>query len=519
MSDLNDTNSQTTAAEDGTGISRDAVCGLLAGRNPKLGHLFLAERAPFYLLVLVRLLDFRRDHELEPLYEDIYDGTRSAGEAMAGEEGYTQDVFRQDMDQLRDWGLVECRMEVERLRGYRDSRKRKFRYSLPEDTIALLEWLEDRAQADAEGGEEDTRDVLEEVCAVLKELNRLLANHGTKRAREDDPRRALYQLFRLEELTHQAGRRLTEFNARLLGFTIRGYDPAEARTILVELDEFVHRFLRRVAELRADIVGGVDKLRTSRNQDRLKQCAQTMEAERRRVPHLLRRSQNAASLAHMPVALGQFYCDGGRLDQICQRISESAVRVWRKLHAHLRELERRNNRTEDIRARIREIAALPEDAAPHEFMRELIASAGMSTDLNYWDDFVQATPPQPRPTSKKQPSRKPPPIRGKRCGTGPILSMDEQRLRELRNWARERFGDIPEEGTPVSQGAFGGDEDAARILELAKAGLLGNGRRLGRLNLHLSMDDESTVDLQFEQARLRFKEMLVHHGKPSRNTD
>ena len=512
----------TANPEDGEGLFSEASTScLVERRNPNLGHVFLAERAPFYLLILVRLLHFRRDHELEPLYEDIYDGVRSGGEAMASGEGYGPDIFRQDMDQLRDWELIECRMEVERLRGYRDSRKRKFRYSLPEDTMALLEWLEDRAQADLEGGEEDTRDVLEEVCSVLKELARLLANHGTKRAREDDPRRALYQLFRLEELTHQAGRRLTEFNARLLGFTIGGYDPAEARVVLAELDEFVHRFLRRVGELRSDIVEGVNKLQQPRNQERLKQCAEVMESERRRVPHLLRRSQNAASLMHMPVALGQFYRDGGRLDQICRRISESAVRVWRKLHAHLRELERRNNRTEDIRERIAEMAALSEDDVPREFMRQLLASGGMTADLNYWDDFVQATPPQPRPTSTKQPSRKPPAIRRKRRRTGSVLSMDEQRLRELRNWALECFGDIPENGTPVSRGAFGSDEDAARILELAKAGLLGNGRRLGRVNLHLSAEDgdSSSVDLQFEQARLRFKEMLLHHGKPSRNTE
>ncbi len=492
---------------------QDRPAGLIEARNRHLGNLFLAERAVFYLQILYRLLLFRREHELEPLHEDIYDAVRKAQEVFTVDLVYSPDLFRQDMGQLVEWRLVEERMEMERLRGYKDTRKRKFRYSLAEDSRALLEWLEDRALADLEEGEEDTRDILEEVCGVLKQLTRLLSKHGTKNARDDDPRRTLYQLSRLDELTQQANGHLTSFNARLLGFAIRGYDLAEARNILNELEDFVNRFLRRVHELRGEIVDGFEQLLQSRNQEKLLQCAEKMEAERRQTPQLLRRSRDFQSQLNVPFTLQRFYADGGKLDQVCHRINDSAMRVWRKLHAHLRELERRNNRVEDIRDRIAEIARLPEACVPHDFMRGLLASAGMVSDPNYWDDFVQATPPQPRQETHATRSRQAQPLRRKRQGDGPAVSIDEQRLRELRNWLRIKLGCIDGVGTPVSQGAYEDDDDAPRIMELAKAGLLGNGRRLSQVDLRLIAQPDKAVEVQFDEARLRFYEMLLQHHK------
>ncbi len=45
---------------------------LLAKRNVHTGSLLTSERAPFYLNILYRGLLFKRDYELEPLYDDIY---------------------------------------------------------------------------------------------------------------------------------------------------------------------------------------------------------------------------------------------------------------------------------------------------------------------------------------------------------------------------------------------------------------------------------------------------------------
>ena len=55
----------------------DAV-QLVLRRNRNLGFLFTAERGIFYIQILYRLLCFRREHELEPLNEEIYREVRGA---------------------------------------------------------------------------------------------------------------------------------------------------------------------------------------------------------------------------------------------------------------------------------------------------------------------------------------------------------------------------------------------------------------------------------------------------------
>lgn len=52
---------------------------LLENRNPHLGQLLVTDRAVFYLQILFQLVMFRREHELEPLHDDIYNKVVNAG--------------------------------------------------------------------------------------------------------------------------------------------------------------------------------------------------------------------------------------------------------------------------------------------------------------------------------------------------------------------------------------------------------------------------------------------------------
>ena len=71
---------------------------LLAKRNINVGSLLTTERALFYLNILYRILLFKRDYELEPLYDDIYNGVQAAQTTI--DQNYSQDQFRSDISQL-----------------------------------------------------------------------------------------------------------------------------------------------------------------------------------------------------------------------------------------------------------------------------------------------------------------------------------------------------------------------------------------------------------------------------------
>ncbi|MBN2451440.1 MAG: DUF2397 family protein, partial [Lentisphaeria bacterium] len=329
-----------------------AVAAAIQARNRQLGNLLLAERAVFYVQILYRMLLYRRDHELEPLYETLYEAVKPAQELAQPGSDYDPDQFRADLHQLEDWGLVRCRIEVERLRGYRDTRLRKFRYMLERECLHFLEWLEEAAQADFERSEGDARDLLEEISGSLSELTRLLHAFQGPRGRNDDPRRILFRLDRLTTMTTEVNVRLGEFNATLIGFVAHRYSVEEARLVLRELEEFVDGFLRHIHDLRGAIIGKIEGLLESPMHDALLRAAASLDEERRRSPHLLRRSGEFRNPERIPYRLWEFFREDGKLDALSRRIHDSAIKVWRKLHAHLRELERRSTRLDDLRARV-----------------------------------------------------------------------------------------------------------------------------------------------------------------------
>ena len=106
----------------------------LSVRTLTLGNMLASERAVEYVAILRALVAFRDEHEPEPLHEDVE-------LKVCGEDADPFDAlaFKSDIRQLKEWGLVTERIEKERLRGYRDTRRTKFRYRLCDDAAAFVE--------------------------------------------------------------------------------------------------------------------------------------------------------------------------------------------------------------------------------------------------------------------------------------------------------------------------------------------------------------------------------------------
>lgn len=101
---------------------------MIITRNPNLGNLTGSERALYYCQIAYRMLLFRREHELEPLHEDLYRAVRAAQELISGEP-YLTEHYSNDINNLYDWKFITVRLEKERIRGCKDTRRSG--YSLP----------------------------------------------------------------------------------------------------------------------------------------------------------------------------------------------------------------------------------------------------------------------------------------------------------------------------------------------------------------------------------------------------
>ena len=478
---------------------------LLDGRNPNLGNLVGSSKAASYVAILCAFSEFRREHEFEPLFEDLQGKT--CGERA---DAASRMEFASNLKQLDDWGLVESRVEKERVRGYRDNRRKKFRYRVSDDAVALVGWLRDRRAEALHPRGDDTGSLLDMVDTLLKEasrqINRLPSGTVSYEAASD----LLFRIQRLSDLSDDVAENLQKLDLRLLSFLAREYDLAEAKSLVLEIETFLQRFTLRIGRLRSSILENAERLLHSRYEARWTACETALreEAEKMRRLHPLSVPPSRDVLK----GLVSFYQTDGRLQRLMQRVQRSGREVWRKLSAHLRELERRNHRLEDLRARISELASLPEESVPHEWFRDLIRNASMRGDALV------------RPDGK---SRAPEPVWEKhRIGSGldsevdrrndtnsvdRVLSFDESRLQSLAKWLAAK-GVFPSEdgrAAPLSGVRMTTDSDFRQIMETASAALLGGGRRAAKIGLSGTVDEDRPAVLSLEDRTLSFQELFL----------
>jgi len=457
-------------------FEKGAASTLLENRNQHLGSLLRAERALSYLNILYRMLLFKREYELEPLYDDIYRGVEAAQSVTS--DDYDQDRFRGDMAQLAEWDLLSFRIEKQRLRGYRDNRKRKFRYRLANETVHFLEWLEQRLLDDIHSSGNDTRDLLGEMRGSLGELLRLL-HHFQPHSRDTEDqkelsRRVLFQLFKTGDLSQEITAGLADFNGRLLFFLVKRYEIKEVRQLVKEVESYVETFLKQASNLRLEILPLLERLLNKKQSEKLLLCHEVMEKERLQTPHLLQ-TRRDAHVEAIPGRLLSFFTEQGGLDRLLHRINTSSLQVWQKLRSHLRELERKNNKLQDIASRIQEIASLNETQSFHGFFNSLLAQPLCRFDQHFWDKYEKAEPPKPKKQIAKRSSFPKQFLSSKQQSDTPVQSMDEAKLALLQNWLQDKLCNRNgSESTCLSSGCFVCFSDCQNIINLAKAGILTN---------------------------------------------
>ncbi len=492
---------------------------LLQNRNRHLGMLLACEQSPYYIQILYRMLRFRRDHEIEPLNDDIYQAVKTAQEQLAGEE-YSPEKFNQQINQLLEWKLISRRIEKERLKGYRDASRNKFRYALEDDTCSFLNWLEERMEQDISGSYDDTRNLLDDVLARLRGVIRELIRIDCDYCDEDALTRIrmlVYHFEQIDDLSARISRRLIGLNARLSAFLVSHYSIEEATKIIAELEFYLKTYLRQLNESREDILSAIEELSSGERLKQLRFCRKTMLEEQKRTSLLLRSGGTIETPETQLRRMSSFYENEGQLDRLCHRINDSAMKVWGKMSAHLRELERKNTRLENLRCRLEEIAELPENAVPESFLLELLAPAHMVGDKQYWDEFEKADPPQPRRETGSMRTQ-PRSFLGAKSDKGkPVQSLEESRLEMLRGWINLacRFNDRGE--ADIARMEISAVEDFMRVLELGRRGILTEGKTLRKLDYQLKTGRKMKELVSPEGRKLEFIEMKLVELKNGKN--
>ena len=229
----------------------------LSSRALTLGNMLASERAVEYVAILRALAEFRAEHEPEPLHEDVE--RKVCGEDA---EAFAFAAFKSDLRQLKEWNLVAERIEKERLRGYRDNRRAKFRYRMCDDAAAFVEWLADRHARDLiTGAGDETGNLLDMQRSILSELRRMLHRVDAAKVSYETAGDVLFRIDQVSRYVDATAKTLQELNLRLLSFGIAEFSADEAKPIVDELAVFLERFGRRFGTLREDILRDVEEMR------------------------------------------------------------------------------------------------------------------------------------------------------------------------------------------------------------------------------------------------------------------
>ncbi len=465
-----------------------------------LGRLVASERAPIYLMILSALADFRSEHELEPLNDDLY---VRVVERLG--EPYETTLFQQDITQLKEWGIILERIEKERLRGYRDNRRAKFRLSPVPQAMAFLAWIGD-GLLHAEDGWDDARSHFDALMGVLNATTRTINKTSSAQLDDEVAEELIGSLLRLSMITQQITEGLTRLNLRLLRFTDAFVPDDETEALLDELRGFLERYLRKLSTQRAEAVGKLMTLASSKYRERWNTAYNRIQSQRTtRIFRQLR-------LPQIPVVaftyLLRFYESDGQLDVLCRRILRSVRDVWGRLYRELKEARRRSHRLEDLQLLAEGLAKQSDCVAVEaigEFMRPLICLR----DAQVWDgDMLKARPPIPpeRGENKKRLHQRPTLPSAPKPTDHPISSR-KKRLEALAQWMKARgIGGGYLRFEPKEEGDF------HRILELFCVGLLQQGRDLRHEPFHMRLtqqNGEEVFTLETGKAQMTLRTPMV----------
>lgn len=477
----------------------------LATRATTLGSLLASERAPEYVAILRAFAVMRDGHEPEPLHEDLL-------VKVCGED-YTvssEAQFKSDLRQLKDWSLVSERIEKERLRGYRDNRRTKFRYRLCDDAVSFVAWLSERREHDlAPESTAATGNLLDAQISLLQELRRRVRTVVTETVDYETAGAVLYRVEQMRLNVDATAKTLQVLNLRLLSFGADSFQVSEAKEVVDELGHFLEHFGQRFSVLQTEINAVLSDLRNKTYGPRWTACATRLRDETAKFRHIA-----SVRVPDAPTALedaSAFYGAGGRLGELVSRVRDSARKVWGKLNAKLRELERRNHRLEDLQARLKEFACLEEDEVPYDWMRRVLETAAMRGDPLIRPSGEKSKHPLPKRASKIKQKHLVAWITPRHVGEkANVASITEVKAQRLKDWMQMR-GLVPYVGQEVrlSAGSFAEFDDFPKIVQVIEALRLGGGEK-GRRHLQLvGRDCAVRADVQVDSSTLSFDDLAL----------
>lgn len=352
-----------------------------------------AERQKIYVAILFFLYEERLAHQIEIFHDDLLLKVAPEIERLTG-QAYHEECFRQDIEQLVEWGNIVRKLEGRRVRSLSDNSLRRNILKISEETFQLVRYLLQQSRSGTRIAANRGFFLLQDLNAMLEELeshlesffdgkrdNGLLqrSNHliGEMDSKIDD---AVAELTRLADHLHSFLEIGSVFQAETYEQIISQLQSYNQEW-LAKLNSFAGRFFSRLLALEKHLC--FDEFVNA-----VGLC-----------------SQNDGLIEHDPalkISLIVAFFDpaSGRLDFYCRRVNDELHYAIRRISNYIRLRDDRTFRIQQLRQRLFEMtSASPETCSA--WINNLFSPAIVPSLAAAGTPDEKSQAPQPRRSASK----------------------------------------------------------------------------------------------------------------------
>lgn len=306
-----------------------------------------AERQPVYLAILYALFQERLAHQIEIFHDSLYDQVAPAITGIFNNE-YPEMLFRQDIDQLVNWGNITRKLESRRVRSLTDNSLRRNILKITEESFQLLRFLIEQARPKAAKTAARGFLLLQDLSAMLEEFETLIERYYGDERSEILLQRALHIIEGMDAKIDDAVSELTGLADQLHSFldSQKIFDQENFDQLMAQLESYNKSYLSRLTQVANQVFSRM------RNLER-HPCFNDLFAD---IVKLSDQSNPAGSEAQFRLLLSFFDPESGRLDFYCRRVQTELYDALHRIHNYMRIRQDKTLRIANIRSRLAEMS-------------------------------------------------------------------------------------------------------------------------------------------------------------------
>ncbi len=423
------------------------------------------ERQKIYITILFYLYDERLAHQTEIFHDDLYLKVTSEIERLT-ENDYHEELFRQDIEKLVEWGNIIRKLEGRRVRSLTDNSLRRNLLKISEETFQLLRYLLQQSRPGRKIIAARGFLLLQDISTMLDELEQMIETFFDGNRETSMLQRAGHLISEMDSKIDDAVAELTGLADHLHSFLETGsiFEAESYEQMMKQLQTYNQEWLSRLGSYGGRIFS---RLRAFEKHLCFAEFAETLKLQNDNFSEL------EDPTARLSLIVSFFDPGSGRLDFYCRRVYDELHFAIKRISNYIRLRDDRTLRIQEIRQRTTEMTTASASECT-DWINKLYSSVLVPVLAADGTPDERCQAPQPRRSSSKgRGTQSAQAISPKKLSIADSRELERQKIQNLNEFFIERVLQGKSENQ-VNNANFSSIEDAKKYMQGLKLSLVKN---------------------------------------------